>query len=490
VRASEVRLRFPLAGGYIGQEHSRSQRAKRHQVDCLAVVWLEGKICTAGDEMMCDRWTSLVLSATTLALCGQTQSLKPAEHSTAPYISVKEPITLLSANEGVSDILWRRTPEGLIDFEMKTPDSFTVIRLWPDRPPTSKTVYGTVPCTIAGTPTMAISGDGRFGLITNHGCQSESWGPLRYPEDQPLTNADIRPEDMSKQKLAPPRSDMVSMIDLASPEFRVVDRVLFDDQPTHVLPHPDGEHFVVGASVCFYVFRIENGKLVEVSRSRHDRGHPCFWITPRGDRIIATHANWATVDRAATVDWYAFTPQAVSHRGEVRIQEGVDTQLTPETGILRVSPDGRKALICQDSSPSSGRLTDILVVDLTQDPPVINAVIKQVAHGTESFAFHPNGKMAVATCLGYIGLNKNSIAILDIASDPPRLLYHMDASGSLQGIEFTPEGDKLLVGSTFAHRIEVFDVVGDYHLRKSDKVLITGHGHCSLTVGPTYAAER
>ena len=440
---------------------------------------------------MFDRWTICVLSAAALVLCGEALAQNSGQYSPVepPFITTKKPITLLSANEGISDILWRRTPEGLIDFEMKTPDSFTVIRLWPNRPPTSKTVYGTVPCTIMGTPTMAISGDGRFGLIANHGCQPASRGPLRYPEGQPLTNADIRPEDLSKQKLAPPRSNMVSMIDLASSEFRVVNRVLFDDEPTHVLPHPDGEHFVVGASVRFYVFRIENGKLVEVSRSRHDRGHPCFWITPRGDRIIATHGNWATFDQVATVDWYTCTPEAVSHRSEVRVQEGVDTQLTPTTGILRVSPDGRKALICQDSSPSTGRLTDILVADLTQDPPEINAVIKQVAHGTESFAFHPNGKMAVATCLGYIGLNKNSIAVLDIASDPPRLLYHIDASGSLQGIEFTPEGDKLLAGSTFSHRIEVFDVVGDYHLRKSDMILKTGHGHCSLTVGPTFAAE-
>ena len=36
--ASEAPLRFPLAGGYIGQERGRSQRAKRHQVDCVPVV--------------------------------------------------------------------------------------------------------------------------------------------------------------------------------------------------------------------------------------------------------------------------------------------------------------------------------------------------------------------------------------------------------------------------------------------------------------------
>ena len=117
-------------------------------------------------------------------------------------------------------------PEGLIDFEMKTPDSFTVIRLWPDRPPTSKTVHGKVPSTIPGTPTMAISGDGRWAHYQPRfpaGIIRARSGTL----NQQLTNDDIHPEDMSKQKLAPPRSKMVSMINLASPEFRVVNRVLF-----------------------------------------------------------------------------------------------------------------------------------------------------------------------------------------------------------------------------------------------------------------------
>ena len=75
---------------------------------------------------------------------------------------------------------------------------------------------------------------------------------------------------------------------------------------------------------------------------------------------------------------------------------------------------------------------------------------------------------------------------LDIESDPPRVLYNLDAAGIAQGIEFTPEGDKLFVGSAFANRIEVFDVVGDFELRKNPMFLKTGHGHCSLTLGPTY----
>ena len=108
-----------------------------------------------------------------------------------PYITTKSPITLLSANDGETDIAWRKTPEGLVDYDIKTKDSFTVIRLGPDHPPICRTVYGTVPCTIIGTPTMAISADGRFGLIANHGLRPGELDRAVYPEGEPLDNEDL-----------------------------------------------------------------------------------------------------------------------------------------------------------------------------------------------------------------------------------------------------------------------------------------------------------
>jgi WD40 repeat protein len=300
----------------------------------------------------------------------------------------------------------------------------------------------------------------------------------------PITNEDIRLGDLAKQKLAPPLSNMLSLIDLASPDLRVVDRVLLDDGPIHVLPHPDGKHFVVGAMKNFYVFRIRNGKLVEISRSPQDHGLPGFWVTPKGDRIIATQG--LLDDNPARIHWYSLVDNQVRHLSEVKVKAGVDTKLLDVTYILRISLDGKLALVCQSSMPFGTELCDIPIVDLTLEIPAITSVIKHVGHGVESFAFHPNGKMVVSTCLGKY---KNSIAVLDIASKPARLLYHLDASGIGQGIEFTPEGDKLFVGSSAASRIEVYDVVGEYELRKNQKFLKTGHGHCSLTIGPRYLPQ-
>ncbi|MEE3371506.1 MAG: WD40 repeat domain-containing protein [Planctomycetota bacterium] len=398
-----------------------------------------------------------------------------------PYITTRTPVTLLSANDGDVDFLWRKTREGLRDREVKTQDSITVIHLGPDHPPITRTVYGTVPSTILGTPTMAMSADGRYGIVANHGFRgSTDFAGLIYPSGIPLTNEDIPPGDLARQDLAPPLSNMLSLIDLAAPNLKVVDRALLDDGPIHVLPHPDGERFVVGAVKSFYLFEIRDGRLVQISRSPQEHGLPCFWVTPKGDRIIATQGRLD--GKPATIHWYAIVNNQVRHLSEVKVKMGVDTKIVAASYILRVSLDGKLALVCQDSGLFPP-LCDIPIVDLTLREPAITSVIKQAGPGIESFAFHPNGKLAVATCLAQ---HKNSIAVLDIASKPARLLYHLDASGIGQGIEFTPEGDKLFVGSAAANRIEVYDVLGEYELRKNHKFLKTGRSHCSLTIGPRY----
>lgn len=397
-----------------------------------------------------------------------------------PFITTQTPLTLLSANDAETDPGWRRTKEGLIDRNVKTKDSFTVIRLGPDHPPICRTIYGTVPCTMLGTPTMAMSADGRYGLIANHNFRPVGWVPLKYPPGTPMTNEDITPADLRRQQCAPPHSNMVSMIDLGSPKFKVVDRILFDDQPMHVLRHPDGKHFVVGGSRHFYVFKIKKGRLTRVSRSTHEHGNCCFWINPAGDRIIATHGD---TRRPATVHWYSYAHRKIHHLSEVKVLPDVDTELLAISAIVRMSADGKRALICQRAGGGAGNLCDVLVADLSLNPPAINAAIKQVGDGVESFAFHPNGKMGVVTCLG---LSNNAIAVLNMTTHPPQVLSYLDTGGGAQGIEFTPEGDKLFVGSPVTNRIEVYDVVGDFGLRKSQMFLKTGHGHCSLTLGPTF----
>ena len=74
-----------------------------------------------------------------------------------PYLTTQTPITLFSTNDGEVNQLFQLTDEQTTDWELKTKDSFTIIHLGPDHPPIIRTIYDTVPCSILGTPTMAVS---------------------------------------------------------------------------------------------------------------------------------------------------------------------------------------------------------------------------------------------------------------------------------------------------------------------------------------------
>ena len=77
-----------------------------------------------------------------------------------PYLTTQTPLTLLSANDGEITQLFQLTDDQTTDWNLKTKGSFTVIHLAPDHPPIIRTVYDTVPATIKGTPTMALSRNG------------------------------------------------------------------------------------------------------------------------------------------------------------------------------------------------------------------------------------------------------------------------------------------------------------------------------------------
>ncbi len=426
------------------------------------------------------RYLAAALSGLLVLVC-----VLDARAEDRPYLTTQTPITLFSTNDGEYNQLFQLTDEQTTDWELKTKDSFTVIHLGPDHPPIIKTIYDTVPCSIYGTPTMGMSRDGRYALVANHNWRPENAKKVILPKG-PQLNGDLTPEMLKGAKMTAQLVNMLSLVDLSTPECRVADRVLFEDRPLHVLAHPDGNRFITCGDKFFYMHRIENGRLREVSKSPQSHGLACFWIHPKGHRLIATQGVPAS-GTPATVQWYSIGRTKIEHLSEVKVAAHVPSRLLDFSYILRITPDGRRALICQRSSGNGVDHSDILFADLTRKKPLINGVIKQVSDGSESFAFHPNGRMAVATALG---VDHNCIVVLDIASKPPRLLYTLDAKGRSQGIEFTPEGDKLFVGSPIAGRIEVFDVVGDYGLRKNPKFLNVGFGHNSLTIGPRYRPKK
>lgn len=400
-----------------------------------------------------------------------------------PFITTKSPITLFSTQDGETEAIWSFSNTNPYDNILRAEDSFTVIHLGPNNPPVVKTVYGTIASTILGTPSMAMSKDGRYGLVTNHSWRGEGFfEQLTYPQGMPLSNSDLTPDDLKKQKLSPQLSDMISVVDLYNTNHPVVDRYLVDDKPIHILSHPDGIRYFVMGHNNFFSFKLIDGKLVLLQKSKIPFGQGCFWIHPNGEYILASRSkNWYKYPTIA--QWFKISGDKVKYLHDLEIENGLNTEYKLEGGILRITPDGKRAFICQRTVYSGLDFADILIADLTLKTPKITGVIKQVGDGLESFAFHPNGKMAVATCLEK---TKNSLAVLDISDKTPKVLYYLDAAGGSQGVEFTPEGDKLFLGSPAHGRIEVYDVVGDFELVKNQKFLKIGYGHNSLTIGKKY----
>src|SRR5712692_1597765 len=102
-----------------------------------------------------------------MAGCESNVSAKRSGGASVPYLTTNQPLTLVSANDGRT--LVQRDSRGLFDkTRVPAQDSITVVHLGPDHPPIVKTVYGTVPNTILGSPYMAISANGRYGFVVNH----------------------------------------------------------------------------------------------------------------------------------------------------------------------------------------------------------------------------------------------------------------------------------------------------------------------------------
>ena len=396
-----------------------------------------------------------------------------------PYITTKSPITLFSTQDGETEGIWSFSVVNPYDFKLRAEDSFTVIHLGTDHPPIVKTVYGTIATSIIGTPSMAMSSDGHYGLVTNHNWRGfDFFDKLIYPLDESISPEEKKLNKETIYQL----SNMIFVVDLENSSHPVTHKIHVDDVPVHILAHPDGKRFFVLGHNHFFTYILKNGKLFELAKSKIPYGQGCFWIHPNGENIVASRSkDWKS--EVTKAEWFKIVDNKVIYKHEIEIDSSVDSNYQIMGGILRISPDGKKALISQRTYDNGIDFADILIADLTLKKPKITDVIKQVGDGIESFAFHPNGKMAVATCLEK---RKNSLAVLDISSDNPRVLYYLDAAGGSQGIEFSPEGDKLFLGSPAHGRIEVYDVKDDFKLSKNQKFIKIGYGHNSLSIGPRY----
>lgn len=377
-----------------------------------------------------------------------------AQELAVPGIRTRERLTILSANDGY--VHRRPNPDAKAEKKSVTTDSITVIHLGPDHPPIVKTVYGTVPNTIAGAPYMAMTGDGHYGFVT---CRSGSHDPE-----------------------AP---DLLSVIDLSDADLKVVQTIRLPN-PKMALMHPDGRRLLVPDDTGIHVFEMRSGQLQLLKNNPTAFRPGSIAITPKGDRIASQGTKKGG---KPAVHIFSYRDGVVEYQSEVRIQAGLPDWDGPFA--FRFTPDGRRLVIPNGfGSPSKGKLDPVFIADLTLDPPTATEVIPQVADGIESVAIHPSGRIAVISCLedtprAAVHQANSHLAVVDLTAKPARLLYHLPVESLPEGIEFTPDGTQLFVQLTYAHRIAVFDVDG-FTLKRSPFVLRVGHGPSSMALGKRF----
>src|SRR6476620_6345436 len=173
-----------------------------------------------------------------------------AQDEAVPGIRTRQRLTILSANDGHIHAFRDK------DAKKSTPDSITVIHLGPDHPPIVKTVYGTVPNTISGAPYMAMTGDGHYGFVT---CRKNAGEPE-----------------------AP---DVLSVIDLASADLKVVQTIKMVD-PRMAVMHPDGKRLLIPYDTGIRVFEMRNGQLAMLKDNDLGFRLAGIDISPLGDRVV------------------------------------------------------------------------------------------------------------------------------------------------------------------------------------------------------------
>ncbi len=381
----------------------------------------------------------------------------------ADFLTTSTPVTLLSANDGEERYPYEAGPV--------KDDSITVIQLGPDHPPVVETVFDLAPSTIWGSPHLAITLDGRYGFVANHGFRFSD-----TPDPFPIPDKHLR--------------NVLSAIDVSSPTPRLVDQVDLEDWPWMLDLHPDGDKVIVSVGASFQVYVVENDSLRLIEESGAPRMVSSFDVSPRGDSLLAVLVSSENPLEAPELHYFSIEETAIHHVSKV------DTEDVPglSKGLFspRISPDGSTALVLNDwGLGGKATLDAVWVVDLDAEPPRVTSRILQVGDGLESLAFHPDGYMAVIACLesGFAyELAQSHLGVVDMRADPPRLVAHYPIEPIPEGMEFTPDGSQLLVGTTLSHQIVVYDVDG-LRLERSPFVLRTGVSPAALALAPR-ARER
>jgi DNA-binding beta-propeller fold protein YncE len=250
--------------------------------------------------------------------------------------------------------------------------------------------------------------------------------------------------------------DVVRLVDLQASPPAVVGQARTGRQPSGLAIHPGGQLALVA--------------------NRGSGSVTALALEGQSLRSLETLQVGAPADEICDV---AFTPDGTralaANRTRGRLHQlrvegtrveatGVDVTGYGELYHVEITPDGRLALTSGGGAgENAGAIT---VVDIETDPPRVLQV-ELIGTGPESFDISPDGRLVAAVLMAGSNLAPDDpgltahggLVLLEIADSRLRRVQEIDVGRIPEGVTFTPDGRQLLVQYHPDRVLAIFDVV-------------------------------
>lgn len=284
----------------------------------------------------------------------------------------------------------------------------------------------------------------------------------------PPTNLAICPDDslalvaesvklsQDASKFVP--SDQVHVIDLTVSPPREIDSITLGRQPSGMSIHPSGKMALVAnrAETSLSILSIQEKKVKQAGKVNTKEGVTHVVFTPDGRRALATK----------------FTSNKVcllEVDGTNVTYTGLDLPVGINPYNADITPDGKIAIVANTGGRgrSDGNIDTVTVIDMEADPP---RVIDHVAVGDapEGIMVSPTGKIAVTGNLNGSDAPPNaffynpngSITVLGIEGKKVTKLQEITLGPITEALAFSPDGKWLFVGNLNDQNVSVLKVEG------------------------------
>jgi DNA-binding beta-propeller fold protein YncE len=268
-------------------------------------------------------------------------------------------------------------------------------------------------------------------------------------------------------------SNLVHIVDLQANPPKEIGTVTVGKQPSGLSISPKGDMALVTnrAETTLSILSIKGKEIAVVGAVDVSDNPTHVAFTPDGKRALVTKALKNMV-ALLTIDGMNVT----------YTKRDLPAGIYPYN--LDITPDGKLALVANTGAMgrSDGNADTITVIDLEIDPPrVIDHVV--VGDGPEGIAVSPTGKIAVAALLGgsdappdAFFLNKRGrIVILSIEGKKVTRLEDIELGGVPESLAFSPDGQWLLVGNLLDKDISVLKVEGMKVIDTKANLALTAH---------------